>query len=66
MDIYSNSIDVENDAIKKITDIDKKIIKEVSKGNMADDEKVTKLRFEQMLQGLYLTQDPMKINNFYI
>lgn len=54
-------IDAENNAVKSIQEIDKKVIDELSKGSMSDAEKITKLRFEQMLKGLYLTQDPMNL-----
>ena len=58
-------MDEEKEIIQGVIDIDKKIIEEVNKGSMADKQKITKLRFEQMLRGLYITQNPMDINNHY-
>lgn len=55
-------INAENNAIESVTNIDKEIQKEISRGSMADKKKITKMRFEQMLRGLYLTQNPMNIN----
>lgn len=55
-------IDEQANAIKKIIEIDKDINKEVSKGGNADENKITKLRFEQMLRGLYIQQDPMSFS----
>ena len=55
-------IDEQNDAIEGVKNIDKEIQKEFSKGSMANKEKITKMRFEQMLRGLYITQNPMNIN----
>jgi hypothetical protein len=46
-DYYSN-----NDVVKKIQDIDKQIKEEIANGE--DNEKYTKLMFEQMLRGLHL------------
>lgn len=46
-DYYSN-----NDVVKKIQDIDKQIKEEIANGE--DNEKYTKLMFEQMLRGLQL------------
>lgn len=58
---YTNQLDpleMQNEAVDKIIDIDKQVQKELKSGTMADDKKITKLRFEQMLKGLYLFQDP--------
>lgn len=46
-DYYSN-----NDVVKKIQDIDKQIKEGIANGE--DNEKYTKLMFEQMLRGLHL------------
>ncbi len=56
-----NSFNNENDAVEKVREIDEKIQKEFSNGTMADKDKITKMRFEQMLRGLYITQNPMGI-----
>ena len=56
-----NSFNNENDAVEKVREIDEKIQKEFSNGTMADKEKITKMRFEQMLRGLYITQNPIGI-----
>ena len=56
-----NSFNNENDAVEKVREIDEKIQKEFSNGTMADKDKITKLRFEQMLRGLYITQNPIGI-----
>lgn len=52
-------IEEQSDAIKKIIEIDKDIDKEISNGDKADENKITKLRFEQMLRGLRIQQNPM-------
>lgn len=51
-------IDEQAEAIKKIISIDKDIQKEEAKGSDKDDDRIMKLRFEQMLRGLYIQQDP--------
>ena len=56
-----NSFNNENDAVEKVREIDEKIQKEFSNGTMADKDKITKMRFEQMRRGLYITQNPMGI-----
>lgn len=56
-----NSFNNENDAVEKVREIDEKIQKEFSNGTMADKDKITKMRFEQMLRGLYITQNPIGI-----
>ena len=56
-----NSFNNENDAVEKVREIDEKIQKEFSNGTMADKDKITKMRFEQMLRGVYITQNPMGI-----
>ena len=56
-----NSFNNENDAVEKVREIDEKIQKELSNGTMADKDKITKMRFEQMLRGLYITQNPIGI-----
>jgi len=43
--------------IKEIYKIDEQVKEELGKPNY-DKEKVMKLRFEQLLKGIYLTQDP--------
>ena len=43
--------------IEGIVDIDEKIQEECDKDNV-DGEKLTMLRYEQMLRGLYLWQNP--------
>jgi len=44
--------------IDGIVDIDEQIQEEVNKDEV-DKKKLTKLRFEQMLRGLYLWENPM-------
>ena len=56
-----NSFNNENNAVEKVREIDEKIQKEFSNGTMADKDKITKMRFEQMLRGLYITQNPIGI-----
>ena len=56
-----NSFNNENDAVEKVREIDEKIQKEFSNGTMADKDKITKMRFEQMLRGLYITQNTIGI-----
>lgn len=56
-----NSFQSDSDSIEKVREIDEKIQKEFSNGTMADKDKITKLRFEQMLRGLYITQNPIGI-----
>ena len=56
-----NSFNNEKDAVEKVREIDEKIQKEFSNGTMADKDKITKMRFEQMLRGLYITQNPIGI-----
>ena len=56
-----NSFNNENDAVEKVREIDEKIQKEFSNGTVADKDKITKMRFEQMLRGLYITQNPIGI-----
>lgn len=46
-----------NDVINGIIEIDKQIQEEVDK-DVVDKQKLTKLRFEQMLRGLYLFENP--------
>ena len=57
-----DSFKAKDEAIRSVINIDKEIQKEVSKGLMGDKKKITKMRFEQMLRGLYITQNPMNIN----
>lgn len=47
----------ENKVIEGIVEIDNQIQEEYSK-EKADQPKLTQLRFEQMLRGLYLFQNP--------
>lgn len=54
-----NTINIDENAVEKVIEIDKKIKDEFSKGSNIDDKKVTKLMFEQMLRGLYITQNPL-------
>lgn len=54
-----NTINIDENAVEKVIEIDKQIKHEFSKGSNIDDKKVTKLMFEQMLRGLYLTQNPI-------
>jgi hypothetical protein len=51
MDIYSN---FNSEAVERVKEIDMKLQEENSK-EVADKKKITKLMFEQMLRGLYLT-----------
>jgi len=55
-------VEAQNNAIKRVQEVDKEIQKEISKGSMSDERKITKLRFEQMLRGLFITQDPLNLN----
>lgn len=55
-------VEAQNNAIKRVQEVDKEIQKEISKGSMSDEHKITKLRFEQMLRGLFITQDPLNLN----
>lgn len=49
---------VDNDEIiKEISEIDAQVKEELSKPNY-DNDKVVKLRFQQLLRGMYLTQSP--------
>lgn len=57
-----DSFKAKDEAIQSVISIDKEIQKEVSKGLMGDKKKIAKMRFEQMLRGLYITQNPMNIN----
>ena len=57
-----DSFKAKDEAIQSVINIDKEIQKEFSKGLMGDKKKITKMRFEQMLRGLYITQNPMNIN----
>lgn len=54
-----NTINIDENAVEKVIEIDKQIKDEISKDSNIDDKKVTKLMFEQMLRGLYLTQNPI-------
>ncbi len=54
-----NTLNIDENAVEKVIEIDKQIKDEFSKGSNIDDKKVTKLMFEQMLRGLYLTQNPI-------
>jgi hypothetical protein len=53
-------MDTCGDTIKKIEDIDNQISEEFEKEE-SDKDKICKLRFEQMLQGLYLNQYGMNV-----
>ena len=57
-----DAVEAQNNAIKRVQEVDKEIQKEISKGSMGDEHKITKLRFEQMLRGLFITQDPLNLN----
>ena len=50
----------EGEIIKEISEIDAKVKEEVNKPN-ADNDKIVKLRFQQLLRGMYLTQNPYAI-----
>ena len=50
--------------IDSIIEIDKKIKEESEKKEKADMSKITKLRFEQMLRGLYINGDVYE-NRYY-
>ena len=54
-----NTINIDENAVEKVIEIDKQIKDEFSKGSKVNEERVTKLMFEQMLRGLYLTQNPI-------
>lgn len=54
-----NRFKSEENAIENVIEIDKQIKDEFSKGSNIDGKKITKLRFEQMLRGLYITQNPI-------
>ena len=41
-------------------EIDEKIQDEINKGNNRDKDKITRLRFEQLLRGMAITQDPFR------
>lgn len=61
-----DSISATADALKNVMDVDKKIKEEASKGSMANDDKISRMMFEQMLRGLYITEDPTSFNRFVI
>lgn len=54
----------QKEAIERVREIDKMVIEELNK-DKKDREKITRLRFEQMLRGLYITQNPIESGRFY-
>lgn len=50
--------------VDSVIEIDKKIKEESEKKEKADMSKITKLRFEQMLRGLYINGDVYE-NRYY-
>lgn len=55
----------QRETIERIKEIDQQVIAESTKIGRKDKSKITRLRFEQMLRGLYLTQNPMDVGRFY-
>lgn len=54
--------DDQDEVIKNIKDIDNEIQEEFDKGEKIDEDKVMRLRFAQLMRGLYLNQTG--INNY--
>jgi hypothetical protein len=54
--------DDQDEVIKNIKEIDNKIQEEFDKGEKMDEDKVMRLRFAQLMRGLYLNQTG--INNY--
>ena len=52
----------QNEVIENIKKIDEEIQDEFDKGDNIDKDKVMKLRFKQLMQGLYLNESGMKNN----
>jgi hypothetical protein len=50
----------QSEMIKSVMEIDEKIQDEINKGNNRDKDKITRLRFEQLLRGMAITQDPFR------
>ena len=63
MQSIDNLMDLQYDTIKEIQKIDEKVTEECNKdSDDVDKEKIFKLRYQQMIKGLYLNQYGM--NNF--
>lgn len=54
-----STLNIDENVVEKVIEIDKQIKDEISKDSKVNEERVTKLMFEQMLRGLYLTQNPI-------
>lgn len=47
----------ENEVLEKLHQYEEQVNEELSKDNI-DKEKIMKLRYEQLLKGMFMTQDP--------
>lgn len=56
MSDFYNSID-QNEIIHEIQNIDNQVIEELSKENV-DKKKIYELRFQQLMKGLWINQNP--------
>jgi hypothetical protein len=55
----------QKEAIERVREIDGKISEAFEKSGRRNTEEITRLRFEQMLRGLMITQNPLESGRFY-